>query len=413
MQKTKVLYISYDGMTDNLGQSQVIPYLKGLTQKGYEFTILSFEKAENYQKCKTLIQEILSDANISWYPLNYTSKPPVISTIKDIRFLLKTARDLHQKENFSIVHCRSYISAFAGLMLQKKYGVKFIFDMRGFWADERVEGNIWSIKNPIFNWVYKYFKKQENKYISKSNYTISLTNCGKNEIHSWKHIENNPVPIEVIPCCADFDHFKQSDKQELKTQQLKKELGIAENDFVLSYLGSVGTWYMLDEMLDFYKTLLKNKPKAKFLFITGEPESMVLNTANARNLPVNQFIVRSATRELVPAYIALSSVSMFFIKPVFSKKASSPTKMAELMGMGVPIICNNNVGDVEQIIEETGAGYAISDFTSEEYQRAINKIDDLLNLDKEKIRQAAIDHFSLDVGVNKYAEVYKRVLELS
>ena len=42
----KVLYITYDGMTDPLGQSQVLPYLVGLSEKGYKFTILSFEKKE-------------------------------------------------------------------------------------------------------------------------------------------------------------------------------------------------------------------------------------------------------------------------------------------------------------------------------------------------------------------------------
>ena len=31
---SRVLYISYDGMTDALGQSQVLPYLCGLAQRG-------------------------------------------------------------------------------------------------------------------------------------------------------------------------------------------------------------------------------------------------------------------------------------------------------------------------------------------------------------------------------------------
>lgn len=200
------------------------------------------------------------------------------------------------------------------------------------------------------------------------------------------------------------------EKQAAETRKLKEELNISEQDFVLSYLGSVGTWYMLNEMLDFYKVLLKTKPNAKFLFITGEPESMILAAAKEKNLPINQFIIRSSSREMVPAYIALSTVSIFFIKPVFSKKASSPTKMAELMSMGVPIICNSNVGDVEQIINETKAGVAISEFSNESYQKVIDKLDDILNIERAKIREDAIKRFSLEVGVERYAEVYKKVL---
>ena len=40
----RILYISYDGMTDALGEGQVINYLIGLRAYNYEFDILSFEK---------------------------------------------------------------------------------------------------------------------------------------------------------------------------------------------------------------------------------------------------------------------------------------------------------------------------------------------------------------------------------
>ena len=39
------VYLSYDGLTDPLGQSQVLPYIIGIKQKGYNVTIISFEKS--------------------------------------------------------------------------------------------------------------------------------------------------------------------------------------------------------------------------------------------------------------------------------------------------------------------------------------------------------------------------------
>ena len=62
----------------------------------------------------------------------------------------KLSFQLHREHSFKLVHCRSYISALVGLKLQKKFGLKFIFDIRGFWADERVDGGIWNLNNPIF-----------------------------------------------------------------------------------------------------------------------------------------------------------------------------------------------------------------------------------------------------------------------
>ena len=52
----KILYISYDGMTDQLGQSQVIPYLIGLSGKGHQIHILSAEKDENLGNRETFIR---------------------------------------------------------------------------------------------------------------------------------------------------------------------------------------------------------------------------------------------------------------------------------------------------------------------------------------------------------------------
>lgn len=40
----RVLFISYNGMLEPLGQTQVLPYLRKLAQHGVQFTLLSFER---------------------------------------------------------------------------------------------------------------------------------------------------------------------------------------------------------------------------------------------------------------------------------------------------------------------------------------------------------------------------------
>ena len=44
MNGARVIYISYDGMSDQLGQSQVLPYIEGLSKFGHTFELISFEK---------------------------------------------------------------------------------------------------------------------------------------------------------------------------------------------------------------------------------------------------------------------------------------------------------------------------------------------------------------------------------
>jgi hypothetical protein len=79
----RVLYISYDGMTDPLGQSQVLPYLSALSSQNFRFTIISFEKKARLKKEKEIIEAITSASAICWKPLPFTKNPPVLSKIYD------------------------------------------------------------------------------------------------------------------------------------------------------------------------------------------------------------------------------------------------------------------------------------------------------------------------------------------
>ena len=246
-----VLYLSYDGMTDPLGQSQVIPYLQGLASKGHKITLLSCEKPENFAKNKTLIEGILAKSNIQWEYVFFSRRPPIVSKFYDIWKMEKKAFSIANRQKFDIVHCRSYIGAMIGRQLKLKKGIKFLFDMRGFWVDERVEGGLWDLNQFHFKKGYEYFKRIEKKLLSDADYTISLTNNAKDEIHSWKLSCPQPIPIDVIPCCADLNHFSATKVTEEQLAAYRKELGISSDDFIITYLGSIGTWYLPVEMHGF------------------------------------------------------------------------------------------------------------------------------------------------------------------
>jgi len=162
-----VLFISYDGMTDPLGQSQVIPYLQGLSKAGYNIYILSCEKKEAYFNNKELIKELLITSSITWLPISYTKSPPILSTLWDIVKLKRAAKKIHHQVSINLVHTRPGIPALVGLWMKEKYAVKFLNDIREFFADSRVEGNMWNIKNPLYKMVYDYFKRKESEAAKK------------------------------------------------------------------------------------------------------------------------------------------------------------------------------------------------------------------------------------------------------
>ena len=403
----KILYVSYDGLTDPLGQSQVLPYLVQLRKLNYEITILSTEKKNNFLKNKSTIDLICENAGITWEFVFYTKSPPILSTIRDVNSLKKKAKELHKRTGFSIVHCRSYIAALIGMYSKRKFKTKFLFDMRGFWADERVDGGIWNLNNLVFKLVYNYFKKKEKAYFLSADAAVSLTYNGKREIISWDYMKDVNYEISVIPCCADLNYFNY--QKNIENLDVKNELGISVDNKVICYLGSTGTWYMIDEMLDYFKVHLEKYPNTTFLWVTKDNPVEILQKSKERGID-SKIVIKGGERKELPQLLSVCDASIFFIKPLYSKKASSPTKMAELLGMGIPLICNTGVGDTDEIVKKENVGLVAQEFTERSYRELVESFDNLLSIPKIQLRSVAQKYFSLEIGVKQYAEIYKKIL---
>jgi glycosyltransferase involved in cell wall biosynthesis len=406
MDVKKILYITYDGLTDPLGQSQILPYLKGLSAAGYRFTVLSFEKKDRYHREKEVVQQLTIDSGIDWVPMWFTARPPVLSKLYDAVKMRRTAVALHKQKKFAMVHCRSYGAADAGLYLKKKFGIKFLFDMRGFWVDERVDGGAWNLQRPFYRLLYKKYKTKEAAYIAAADGIISLTEAGQQEIESWSSYAQNL--LEVIPCSTDFGLFEVAD--DAKKEASRTKLGIGKEALVFSYLGSIGAWYLLDEMLQLFAQAKKTFPQAIFLFITAEDPALIIEPSKKYGIPASDLFIFSARRNEVPFYIAASDLNIFFIKQSYSKIASSPTKLGEILAMGLPVICNSRIGDVEKIVKTTDAGYVVEDFRKEDFDAALQAIPRLLSKNALDIRNKAMAYYRLDNAIEKYKSVYERML---
>ena len=399
----EVLFISIDGMTDPLGQAQVMPYLIGLASKKYQIHIISCEKKLNFGKNKETILNTITKNNMAWSYCFYQTKIPIISQIHNFLQLKKLSNTyVKNKETQILIHCRSYLPALIGLTLKRKYKSFFIFDMRGFWADERIDGNIWDLKKPVQSFLYRYFKKKVLELLENADRVVTLTKSAKKEIESW-NLEVKP-DIFVIPCCADTQHFViQPDHVKSQT---RKQLGIPEDANVIGYLGSLGTWYMLNEMLDFFSVLLTKKPSSVFFLITNDSPDMILKNAKQRQISETAIVIKSASRQQVPTYVSVLDFGIFFIKPLYSKKGSSPTKLAELLSCGIPIITNKGVGDVDELIVQNQCGVLIESFDQNAYIKAIEETSLLLH-PKTYYRSIAQNHFSLEKGMSEYLKVYE------
>ncbi len=415
MKPARTLFLTYDGLTDPLGQSQILPYLRGQAARGYRVSVVSCEKPASLKKAGGLNQAraTIEADGLEWHPLVYHKKPPVLSTIYDVWRMNRTAKALHAQDPFALIHCRSYLPALAGAPLCRtgSRGPRFLFDMRGLWADERIDGNLWPQGSPLYRAIYRYFKSKERQFLQQADGIVSLTHAAKSEIESWFQPSSLRAEITVIPCCCDSQVFDPASIDEVVLEQMRNQLQLQKDEFLLGYLGSLGTWYLLDEMLLFFRRLLEGRPDAKFLLITNDPDKDIFARAESLGLERDRLRVVSLNRSQIPAALSLVTLGVSLIKPAYSKIASSPTKLAEMLSMGIPVVCNSGVGDAAYLHSHYPIGPLLPGFTEADFDQVLSELDSSLSLAREKRRSDTLEFFSLEHAHTQYSKLYDRLTD--
>jgi glycosyltransferase involved in cell wall biosynthesis len=390
-----VLYISYDGMLEPLGQSQVLAYLEKLAPE-WPIHLISYEKPADWLDSdrRRAVAERIAAAGILWHPLRYHKSPSAPATAYDIAIGTTKALALVARHRLTIVHARSYVAALIALAVKRMTGAQFLFDMRGLWADERVDGGLW----PKEGRLYRTAKSLERRFLEAADHVVTLTHASEDEIRGFPYLAGRAQPMSVIPTCADLDRFTVQGSP-------------ASEPFTLGYVGSVGTWYLLDDMLRLFKHLQAVSSDARLLVINRNEQGLIGDRIRQHRVDSDLVEIRASEHRDLPELVTRMSAGMALIKPAYSKIASAPTKLAEYLGCGVPCVGTAGVGDMEAILEGRRVGVALRGSSDEELRSGVER---LLTLTgdpdlQQRCRRTAKELFSLDSGVAAYREIYGRL----
>ena len=109
-----VLFISYNGLIEPLGLSQILPYVRGLASS-YHMSLLSFEKrvrsAADDAAAQNRVVADLAERGIGWERLRYHKRPSLPATLFDIAHGIVRAVRLTQREPIALIHARGYVPA--------------------------------------------------------------------------------------------------------------------------------------------------------------------------------------------------------------------------------------------------------------------------------------------------------------
>jgi glycosyltransferase involved in cell wall biosynthesis len=396
--RPRVLFLSYDGLLEPLGQSQVLAYQERLAAI-VDVDVMSFEKRRDWSDdgARSALARRLRAAGIRWHPRRYHKRPSAPATAYDIAVGIVSGLWIALRHRVRIVHARSYVPAVVALALRWMTGARFIFDMRGFWADERVDGGLWRSDSKIFR-VAKWF---ERRFLLHADHVVSLTSAAAREIATFPYLQGRVPPISVIPTCADLGRFRPDERDR------------GERPFTLGFVGAAGTWNDFDATVTVFSELRRQVPSARLLVVNRDEHEYILQRLVAGGVPLDAAEVRSSAHGEIAALIGRMDAGVFFRRPAYSAVACAPTKLAEFLGCGVPCITTARVGDLAEILSSAEVGVALDELTPAKVSDAVSRIRQLAASPEiqARCRAAALRHFSLDVGVAKYAEIYRALAE--
>ncbi len=400
-----ILYLSHEGLTDPLGRSQVLAYIVELARLGYRFTVVTAEKTGRLAADGAEVAAAIEDLPVVWRWVPYRNRPPLLGpwlTLRRIKFL---AGLLVRSDPPDLIHCRSLLMARIGQQLAQQSACPWLYDMRGFWPDERAESGLWPPGHPVFGLLYRYFLAEERRLEREAPHVVTLTDraCALVQQRTGRPSDS----LTVIPCCVDLDWMQSADAQRM--QAFRAELNLPPGRLVVGYLGSLGGWYLAEAMFACVALWRRYGPLI-FLVVTTDPPERVHALAAEAGLEPEALRVRSAGRSEVPDLVQLMDVGLFFIRPCTSKQASSPTKLAEFLAAGKPVVTLGGVGDLDSQLRGQPFAYVLGEPGDAEFERAWAELPHLLAVNPEAARQFAARYYSLNLGVERYAGIYRRYL---
>ena len=405
--KKTVLYLTYDGLLDPLGESQILPYLFGSLNSIDQLTIVSFEKRSSLRLDQNNLSKKLDLYNIKWIPLTFSEQYGSLGKIWDLMklFVICTQYSLSHKPQ--LVHARGHISALIACWIKLIIGNKLLFDFRGLWVDERVDKGGWNLLFFFHRQQYSIFKYLEKHTLRFADHIVVLTNLVVPEII---RICGKPASkITVIPCCADYEHFHLTTPKD--RQASREKLNITNDHIVLGYHGSIGSMYRIDRFLKLYEMAKKINHEVSGLIITRDTSLIQALVADIVPISLQKDIhMQSGSRHNMPNLLNAIDISISFIEPSYARQASSPTKMAESFAMGIPIICNAGVGDIEAQVNILHGGRLV-DFASDNALKDLSlELTEIISLGGTRLREESKKLFDLNVANERYKMIYNSIL---
>ncbi|RTL97069.1 glycosyltransferase [Ancylobacter aquaticus] len=390
---TPTLYVTRNGLLEPLGQSQVLAYLRGLS-RDYAITLISYEKDEDWADAARVARARgeCAELGINWLPQRFRYRPRLIAPALSMLRMAWLVRREVRRRGVRLVHARSYIPAAVALVVGRMTGVPFIFDMRALWPEELITAG--RVRRGSL--LHRALVAAERACLRRAAAVVSLTHAAAEYLNRLYPEEMAGRTVVVIPTCADLDRY---------VPPLRKP-----GTRIVGCLGTVlSGWFRIDWLASFLAVAARRDPGRLFEITTRDDPGQVRALVAADPAVGSRLRVAPSPADRVQEVLQGQFVSvMFYAGGEVSELGRSPTRMAEILGCGLPVVANDGVGDVAAIIREHRVGVLAEGPAPHQMEAAWEALEALL-ADPDlsaRCRRTAERIFSLSAGTRAYGRIY-------
>ena len=206
-----------------------------------------------------------------------------------------------------------------------------------------------------------------NKILKTADLVFPITDFHKKELLSRTRVE------KLIPITMGVDEaWLNRDRKEIS--HLKK---LKKKHFLITYFGALIFTRNPRFILKAFAEVRSKCPDCKLILIgkTGFPWEEKELELLCRNLGIERDVIFTGqlNRNKLRDYLHYCDISISAIPPESYYKISSPTKLYESLGNGVPVVGNKDIYEQEKVIRESGGGVVV-DYETTSFCDAIVKL---------------------------------------
>jgi len=274
------------------------------------------------------------------------------------------------------VHPLSWIAAYS---ISKRYGVRFIAEVRDFWPEMWLLSNERKSYDPMvifFSIVEKWAYRKADKIVYSLLY-------GDNYLHGKLKIPRDKILLIGQPLnCERFDEYAAT-KVNIVPEKVKQFM---QNSFVCIFTGYYMEYEGVYVMLKAAVLLKERKIPVKMLFLGSGKEAAGMNEFVKDNSLNNVMIGERVNKEAIPSLLRHADICMAHAATKESKQTliygMSKNKINEYMYSGACIIFGRE--DENDPVARSGAGFVIKPYSAVEFA---NKIEIVYKMSEEDRKQ--------------------------